>query len=155
MLQVVTELPLALNLAYPPMFAGFAGAGNVLVLDFFAILKLDCIGNLSVHGKFVGIMASPLVSVAVFRLIQSIADRRAARNAPTRDEALAESHNAFAYRCFVVLWMLYPLLSKTALRMFICQSLSLDERWHIDDLNVDVSVCTLRSLNSLVLRTNK
>jgi hypothetical protein len=206
LLQVITELPLALSLTFPPAFASLVQAIRVLMLDVFALLYIDCLGGISLHGKFVAIMAAPWVCVAFIRLIQSIADHQATRElapssgyrkkvkksfeageniqcphcekrmqTPTRANFVAcpgcaitiatkdiqiaqpehetldditiraealvaqltENRNKFAYRVFFVVFLLYPLLSKTVFHMFLCQTLGPGKRWHIDDLSVD------------------
>ena len=60
-----------------------------------------------------------------------------------RDRAIGESRVTAAYRTFFVVFLLYPLLSRTVFRTFDCQELHRDElsgiteQWHVDDFSVD------------------
>ena len=41
------------------------------------------------------------------------------------------------YRMFFVIFLLYPLLSRTAFHLYACQSLGEGEQWHKDDMAID------------------
>jgi hypothetical protein len=95
---------------------------------------------MSLHARFVAVMAFPWVSIAFIRLIQCIGDGRVARSGASGDalaEQLAVNRNKFAYRVFFVVFLCYPLLCKTVFHMFLCQTLGLDDRWHVDDFSID------------------
>ena len=150
--QVVTELPLALSLSFPPTFTRLIQTIRVVLLDFFAVFHLDCLGSTSVHGRFIVIMASPWILAAFFRLIQYMADKRAARSGASPDVVAAqqdENRKNFAYRVTFVVFLLYPLLSKTIFTMFICQTFGPGERWHMDDFSVDVRAPIIAALPAL------
>jgi hypothetical protein len=149
---VVTELPLALSLAFPPAFASLIDFVRVLMLDVFAVLHIDCLGSISLHGKFAATMAIPWVCVACIRLIQCIANRRVACSGASSEEIakqLAQNQNSFAYRVFFIIFLIYPLLSKTVFHIFLCQTLGPGERWHIDDFSVDVRIACTTLCSSL------
>lgn len=83
LLQIVTELPMAFDLVFPPAFASLLKAVQVLMLDFFTLFHLDCIGTISLHLKFIVTMATPAVCISFVVLVESIAHRRAARSGAT------------------------------------------------------------------------
>lgn len=142
LLQIVTELPVALSVVFPPAFASLLKGIRVLMLDVFAIFHVDCIGTMSVHGKFALIMASPWFCVVFILFVEGIANKRALRS--DTPEAVAEARSQARgktwYRVFFVFFLLFPLLSKTVFHMFLCQALGPSENWHSDDLSVDCDV---------------
>ena len=85
---------MAFNLVFPPTFAGILGAARVLMLDIFTVFHIDCIGSMSLHGRFVAIMASPWFCVAFIRLLQCIADRRVVHELGLGDNQLQSRASA-------------------------------------------------------------
>jgi hypothetical protein len=140
--QMLSELPAALALNFPPGFTAVLNAVKVFLLDVFEVFRVDCITPLSVHAKFVVIMALPPVGVGIVRLLRCAADARAGRGGA--DAALAATRRAenkakSNYRMFFVIFLLYPLLSRTAFHMMptACWALGPGESWHMDDLSID------------------
>lgn len=142
--QVTVELPFTLNLIYPEAFMSVLSAVRVIVVDVFAILKVECLGALSVHAKFMLVMALPIVCVVIIYLIRCVSDCRI--SGKDMDRQRDENRITAAYRTFFVVFLLYPLLSRTVFRTFDCQTLYEDtanvtskELWHVDDYSVDCS----------------
>jgi hypothetical protein len=142
--QITAELPFTLNLIYPKLFMSLLNTVRVLVLDVFAILKVECLGSLSVHVKFILVMLLPVVCVGVVYLIRCVSDCLISDQ--DKEKQRAENRVKAAYRTFFVVFLLYSLLSRTAFRMFDCQMLHdeasdgvTEEWWHVDDYSVDCS----------------
>jgi hypothetical protein len=142
LLQITSELPAALALQFPDAFTAVLGAMKVFLLDVFEVFRIDCITPLSVHAKFVATMAFPLAGIAGVQLLRCIANARAGRGGA--DDALADTrraeNKATAYsRTFFVIFLLYPLLSRTAFHMTptACWKVGPDETWHMDDMAID------------------
>ena len=55
-------------------------AVRVIVVDVFAILKVECLGALSVHAKFMLVMLLPVVTIGTVQLVRCINDCRARRS---------------------------------------------------------------------------
>ena len=95
---------------------------RVLVLDVFAILKVECLESLSVHVKFILVMllpVNPVVCVGVVYLIRCVSDCLIS----DQDKKKQRDENGVkaAYRTFFVVFLLYSLVSRTVFRMFDCQ----------------------------------
>ena len=144
LLQMLSELPAALSLAFPDAFVALLNAVQVLLLDVFEVFRIDCIAPFSVHARFTVIMVMPFIGVAIVWLMCCIADAGTSRGgvgvelvAQRRTENKAKA----SYRTFFVIFLLYPLLSRTAFHMTptACWSLGPDESWHTDDMSIDCS----------------
>ena len=144
LLQMLSELPAALALSFPAGFAAVLDAVQIFLLDVFEVFRIDCIAPLSVHARFSTIMVLPFVGVAIVQLLHCIADARAGRGG-VDPELVAHRHASnkakASYHMFFVIFLLYPLLSRTAFHMTptACWSLGPDESWHMDDMSVDCS----------------
>jgi hypothetical protein len=130
----------ALSLVYPELFTSILEALRVLMGDVFEIFRIDCIAPLSLFSKFVIIMLLPAVSCAAIEVARWIADCTAGSNATAEGghaaTTLKNRENAY-YRMYFVIFLLYPLLSRTIFHMFQCQTLHDHEAWHVDDFDVD------------------
>jgi hypothetical protein len=108
LLQIVTELPSALNLSYPANFATLLKTMKIFLLDVFDMFSIDCIAPLSLHAKFVVVMVMPIVGILIVHVIALVStcflsngideEAKAAR----ADEIRATK----AYRCFFIIFML-------------------------------------------------
>ena len=148
LLQIVTELPSSLNLRYPQPFSGLLDAARVLMLDVFGMFSLDCVAPLSMHLKFVAIMLLPVVGIGIVQLWACISVKLASRGGLTDEELAGKKASiraASAYRSFFIIFLLYPLLSRTAFHMFGCQTLDTGESWHLDDYAIDCGSSTHKS----------
>ena len=153
LLQITTELPSTLKLNYPPAFSAILEAMRVLLLDVFDVFSLGCISTISLHTEFIIVMLLPVVgllAVQLLRLSSLWLASRQAESAETPDpvqflRARQKSIGATAsYRSFFILFILYPLLSRTTFRMFRCHHLEAFESWHPDDYRVDCGSPTHR-----------
>jgi len=122
-----------LDIRYPEAFARLLGALRVVVLDVFEILRIDCITPLSLHVKFGIIMLLPVAAIGFVHLFRCWQDPRGSGE----PSAKASNRAAAAYQSLVIIFLLYPLLSRTAFSIFNCQTLGPEERWHRDDFSVD------------------
>jgi NADH:ubiquinone oxidoreductase subunit 3 (subunit A) len=144
LLQVVTELPSTLRLNFPQAFSDLLSIMRVFLLDIFQIFRIDCLTPLSLHLKTIFIMVIPWVGIALVYLLRCVANSRASRGGVSPEliaDRKAENHAKSAYRTFFVIFLLYPLLSRTAFHMMpnSCQVLDEAEIWHMDDLSIDCS----------------
>ena len=140
--QILSEMPAALALTFPAAFTAVLDAMKVFLLEIFEVFRMDCVSPLSVHAKFIIVMLLPLVGIAVVQLLQCTANARVGRggaDAELAAERRAENKANAAYRTFFVIFLLYPLLSRTAFHMTptSCQTLGADEQWHMDDMSID------------------
>jgi hypothetical protein len=138
--QMLGELPGALALNFPDAFTAVLNAMKVFLFDIFEIFRLDCVQPLSLHAKFSITMMLPFVGTGIVQLLRCFADCRAGRG-DADDELVkqrkTENKANSEYRMFFVIFMLYPLLSRTAFHIYSCQTLGKDEQWHMDDMAVD------------------
>lgn len=134
LMQIVTELPHTLKLAYPQQFTTVIQAMRVLMLDIFDIFSIDCIStSLSLHARFIAVMLLPMAGLLVVLLLRFASNCQAEHTGGTKvelDARKAAIQATASYRAFFVLFMLYPLLSRTVFHMFGCHQLDVDERWH-------------------------
>jgi hypothetical protein len=146
MFQITVELPDTLNLNYPEPFALLLRAVRVLIMDVFAIVKIECVTPLSVHSKFILVMLLPVASVGLLQLVRRVSDWKIARGdlaGVAKDRQRDENRTTAAYRTYFIIFLFYPLLSRTVFRMFACQELHHDkstlvtESWHVDDYSID------------------
>jgi heme/copper-type cytochrome/quinol oxidase subunit 2 len=151
--QITVELPFTLNLIYPKAFMSVLSAVRVSVVDVFAILKVECLRALSVHTKFMLVMALPIVCVVIIYLIRCVSDCRI--SGKDQDKQRDENRITAAYRTFFVIFLLYPLLSRTVFRTFDCQTLYEDasteikEWWHVDDYSVNCNSDSHKTFKAL------
>jgi hypothetical protein len=140
--QILSELPAALALTFPPAFTAVLNAMKVFLLDIFEVFHMDCIQPLSVHVKFSVIMVVPPLAIGIIQLLRRIADARAPHEELA--ECRAQNKAKAAYRTFFMIFLLYPLLSRSAFHMTptACWSLSPGETWHMDDLSIDCASAT-------------
>lgn len=108
LMQVVTQLPVVLEIRYPEAFARLLGALGVVLLDVFEILRIDCIKPLSLHAKFGIIMLLPVAAISFVLLLRWWRDARGSGE----PSAKASNRAAAAYQSFVIIFLLYPLLSR-------------------------------------------
>eukprot|EP01045_Picozoa_sp_COSAG04_P027097 COSAG04_NODE_3898_length_2439_cov_1.713675_2_plen_568_part_01 len=129
--QITVELPFTLNLNYPKAFTAVLSAVRVLILDLFAILKMECIGTMSVHTKFMLVMLLPVAAIGTVQLVRCINDWRAGRSEQLSEAQMAKDRDerrvTAGYRSFFIVFLLYPLLSRSAFRTFACQTLYMYE----------------------------
>ena len=107
-MQVLTQLPVVLDIRYPEAFARLLGALRVVVLDVFEILRIDCITPLSLHVKFGIIMLLPVAAIGFVHLFRCWQDPRGSGE----PSAKASNRAATAYQSLVIIFLLYPLLSR-------------------------------------------
>ena len=118
--QILSEMPAALALTFPVAFTAVLNAMKVFLFDIFEVFRMDCISPLSVHAKFIVVMLLPLVGIVTIRLLQCIANARAGHGGADAElvvQRWAEAKASSAYRTFFVIFLLYPLLSRTAFHM--------------------------------------
>jgi Leucine-rich repeat (LRR) protein len=140
LMQIVTELPVTLNLVYPRVFTSILESVRVLVGDVFEIFRIDCVAPVSLYAKFVMIMLLPAVGTTVAQAVRCTANARAGDSsapAEQREARRLKNREDANYRSYFVIFLLYPLLSHTVFHMFACQRLYDGELWHIDDFSVD------------------
>jgi hypothetical protein len=145
-MQIVTELPHTLKLVYPQQFTAILRAIRILMLDIFDMFSIDCISTpLSLHARFIVIMLLPVVGLLIVLVMRFASNCRAERASGT-DETIGARKAAIqataSYRAFFVLFMLYPLLSRTVFHMFGCHRLDVAERWHPDDYGINCDTAT-------------
>eukprot|EP01048_Picozoa_sp_COSAG05_P024518 COSAG05_NODE_5802_length_1084_cov_299.328825_1_plen_361_part_11 len=144
--QILSELPTVLDLQYPPLFTNTLELLRVLMLDAFKVFRLDCITRTSIHSKFVITMLTPVVAIVVFNLMRLLSVAKLHTNKTLDSAQVAARKRELSASCssrsFGSLFLLYPMLSRTAFRMFICRELDHQERWHVDEYTVD---CTDRT----------
>merc|ERR1711871_1542331 len=92
-------------------------------------------------------MVFPWIGVAIIQLVRCIADARAGMggaSAETIARRKANNKNDSAYRTFFLIFLLYPLLSRSTFHMMptSCQTLAEGERWHMDDYSIDCGSAT-------------
>jgi hypothetical protein len=131
--QMLSELPGALALSFPAAFTAVLKAMKIFLGDIFEIFRVDCVQPLSLYAKFSIIMMLPFAGTCIVQLLRCFADYRAGGDT-TR---IAENKANSEYRMFFVIFLLYPLLSRTAFHIYSCQTLGVDEQWHMDDMTID------------------
>ena len=115
---------------------------KVFLLDVFEIFKVDCISPMSLHSKFLSIISFPVVGLVMVQLVRCIADARAGRGGASNElivERKAKNQTNAAYRSFFLIFLLYPLLSRTTFHMMptSSQPLADQQSLHMDDYAVD------------------
>jgi hypothetical protein len=131
LMQITTQLPVTLTIRYPDVFARLLKVIGIVLLDIFDVFRIDCLSPLSLHAKFVIIMLLPVVGIAFVQILRCVSNRGAT------PEQAATNHARAAYRSFFVIFLLYPLLSRTTFSIFRCQTLATGERWHEEDFSID------------------
>lgn len=108
LMQVVTQLPVVLEIRYPEAFTRLLGALGVVLLDVFEILRIDCITPMSLHAKFGIIMLLPVAAISIVLLFRCWKDARGSGESSVK----ASNRAAAANQAFVIIFLLYPLLSR-------------------------------------------
>ena len=115
-----------LDLKYPEGFLNFISSLSFVKLDIFQIFQVDCIATTSIYTRFMAIMAAPLVLVLLLHMLRIRKQRQIRKGAlllgPAKTTAMCAKVNSdTAGRCFATVFFLYPMLSSTVFRMFICR----------------------------------
>jgi len=127
LLQIVSELPSVLRLEYPAVFTAALSAIRVLIVDIFEIFKLDCVSPLPFHTKYLITMLLPWVCALLILLFRLFQDCRASRDGASVAmvaQRKAANKSTAVNRCLFVVFLLYPLLSKTCFHIFACRYLN-------------------------------
>lgn len=136
--QIIAEMPAALNLQFPANFGRLLQIVKLLMLDIFSMFSLDCVEPMSFHTKFIVVMFLPIAGISIVQLSARLSCKSRANNTTEEIEAQKlQARSTATYRSFLVLFMLYPLLSRTCFRMFSCHWLSIEEGWVPDDYSID------------------
>eukprot|EP01051_Picozoa_sp_SAG22_P006365 SAG22_NODE_413_length_10849_cov_6.078977_7_plen_1231_part_00 len=140
--QILSELPAALKLTFPVAFTAVLSAMKVFLLDIFEVFRMGCISPPSVHSKFIVVMLLPLAGIAIVQLLHCIANARAGRGGADAElvaKRKEDNKATAAYRTFFLIFLLYPLLSRTTFHMTptSCQTLGDGEQWHMGDMSID------------------
>jgi hypothetical protein len=131
LLQITTQLPVTLTIRYPDLFSELLSAIDVVLLDIFDVFRIQCLSALSLHAKFIVIMLMPMAGIIVVQILRCISNHGAT------PEQVAKNAATAAYRSFFVIFLLYPLLSRTTFSIFRCQTLATGERWHEGDYSIN------------------
>ena len=140
--QVVVGLPATLGLLYPPMFASLLDALKVIIIDVVAVFRLDCISAMTIYSRFCLVMVLPWIGTLLVHVYARLCNMRGGKADEEDSTKRHEQNKASAYsRSLFIVFMLYPILSRTAFAMLRCQDLG-DEIWHLDDFATDCTDST-------------
>ena len=125
-LQVATNLGTNLNIVWPTTYVNFLLFFDVSNFDFAlsSAVSADCIGAVNYYSKYVAIISAPaviLVFTVVFYLLPNYLEW-----GPFRSKTLQERQRGKMnfWRLFLyLLFLVYPSVSSTVLRLYVCQEI--------------------------------
>jgi hypothetical protein len=139
--QVLSSLPSVLDLKFPAEFLALLSSIGAVNFDIFAIFRVDCVAKTDIYTRFIAIMLLPPTLIVLLKCVEFYKVFRVkCKGHLTASEQAAEvdrMSSATTGRCLAVLFFLYPTLSSTVFRMFVCRELDYGERWHRDQYSID------------------
>jgi len=127
-LQITTNLAIALYTPWPSYYQSFIADFNILNFDFIQWSSIGCVVNADYYTKFLAITITPIaVLILVFlfywvpRYIRSVQRHD---DYDLRRAAEKRSRRQFWKLFLFTLFLIYPGVSSTVLRLFVCENVN-------------------------------
>ena len=120
--QVISMMPTVFKIDYPSGFENVIKVLRVLSLDILKAFSLDCSFNLSYFDKYLFVMLTPLLLVAIIFAI---------------GEVNGQGLNEMIGSISLLLFLLYPSISAKTFEMFECRNFGDGTRYHQKDYTLD------------------
>jgi hypothetical protein len=125
-LQIVTSVSSGLDMQWPSTYKTFMGYFGVVNIDALlgAVTSSDCIGNVTYYERYLFITIAPIaafVAVMIFYKIPFYFDIACFRHSSQQEKTRAKMKfwKLFLY----ILFLIYPGVSSTILRLYICKDI--------------------------------
>eukprot|EP01043_Picozoa_sp_COSAG02_P052851 COSAG02_NODE_5758_length_4062_cov_1.950038_1_plen_976_part_10 len=139
-LQIIAQLPVTLKFSCPSCeyFHKLISILPALNLDIFDAFSVDCLAEIGLYQRFVGMLMGPIVVVVLVRLwgMSSLGVEVEEEGAASKSTQVDRAAKADGIVLLIV-FLVYPSVSTTIFSVFACRKLDFDQSFNVYDASID------------------
>jgi hypothetical protein len=143
-LQIMTSLTYSVEIPWPRGYRKFTSYLNIISFDFVSITRLECVFETNYYRKFLIMTLVPIITFTltyIFYLLPKNLGYCCKSSSP----AAAKRSRVRFWRMFIfTLFLIYPVVSATVCRLFVCREIE-GKRFLASDLTISCDSTTYKT----------